>query len=67
MMHNLQSYYRGRETATKEVDEPSFDVDQAIASFDGDPPDSPFQRGYLRGLLKCGSGTVSSDWDGILV
>jgi|TARA_R110002110_G_scaffold379151_1_gene589688 hypothetical protein len=67
MMHNLQSYYRGRETATKEVDEPSFDVDRAIASFDGDPPDSPFQRGYLRGLLKCGSGTVSSDWDGILV
>ena len=67
MMHNLQSYYRGRETATKEVDEPSFDVDRAIASFDGDPPDSPFQRGYLRGLIKSGYATVSSDWDGVLV
>jgi len=66
-MHDLQEYHRGRDAATSEVDEPSFDVDRAIASFDGDPPDSPFQRGYLRGLLKCGSGTVSSDWDGVLV
>tara|TARA_R110000764_G_scaffold70422_1_gene145549 strand:- start:1013 stop:1213 length:201 start_codon:yes stop_codon:yes gene_type:complete len=66
-MDNLQEYHRGREAATKEVDEPSFDVDQAIASFDSDPPDSPFQRGYLRGLLKCGYATVSSNFDGVLV
>jgi len=56
-MDNLQEYHRGREAATKEVDEPSFDVDQAIASFDGDPPDSPFQRGYLRQLIKSGDAT----------
>jgi len=66
-MKSLQSYHRGRETATKEADEVGFDVDVAISSFDCDPPDSPFQRGYLRGLLKCGYATVTSQWDGVLV
>ena len=54
---DFNEYHRGREAATKAVDEPNFDVDQAIASFEGDPPDSPFQRGYLRGLLKSGYAT----------
>ena len=31
------------------------DLDAAIYSFDYDPPDSPFQRGYLRQLVKTGS------------
>ena len=66
-MDDLQEYHRGREVATNEVDELNFDVDQAIASFDFDPPDSNFQRGYLRGLLKSGYATVSSKWNGVLV
>ena len=66
-MGNLQEYHMGRVAATNEVDEPNFDVDQAIASFDYDPPENPFQRGYLRGLLKSGYATVSSKWDGVLV
>ena len=63
----INEYHRGREAATKAADGPHFDVDQAIASFDCDPPDSPFQRGYLRGLLKSGYASVSSEWDGVLV
>jgi len=66
-MSSLQEYHMGRVAATNEVDEPNFDVDQAIASFDYDPPENPFQRGYLRGLLKSGYATVSSRWDGVLV
>jgi len=66
-MSSLQEYHMGRVAATNEVDEPNFDVDQAIASFDYDPPENPFQRGYLRGLLKSGYATVSSKWDGVLV
>ena len=66
-LDNLQEYHMGRVAATNEVDEPNFDVDQSIASFDFDPPDSNFQRGYLRGLLKSGYATVSSKWDGVLV
>ena len=64
-MDDLQEYHMGREVATNEVDEPNFEVDQAIASFDFDPPDSNFQRGYLRGLLKSGYATVLSKWDGV--
>ena len=66
-MDSLQLYHMGREAATKAVDEPCFDVDVAIASFDFDPPDNPFQRGFLRGLLKCGYATITSKWDGVLV
>jgi anthranilate/para-aminobenzoate synthase component I len=32
-----------------------YDLDAAIYSFELDPPDSPFQRGYLRQLVKTGS------------
>ena len=67
MTDSLHLYHKGRETATKAVDDPYFDVDVAIASFNYDPPDSPFQRGFLRGLLKCGYATTTSKWDGILV
>ena len=66
-MNDLHEYHMGREAATSEADLPDFDVDQAIKSFDYDPPDSSFQRGYLRGLLKSGYATVSSRWDGVLV
>ena len=31
------------------------DLDAAIYSIDYDPPDSPFQRGYLKQLVKTGS------------
>ena len=50
----LNEHHRGRRSAECDVNEPDFDVDQAILSFDNDPPDNAFQRGYLRGLLKCG-------------
>ena len=67
MTNNLERYHAGREAATKSADDPNFDVNVAISSFDYDPPDSPFQRGFLRGLLKCGYATVTSRWDGVLV
>ena len=63
----MENYHVGRYAAEKDVDDLCFDVDVAISSFDDDPPDSEFQRGYLRGLLKCGYATVSSKWDGVLV
>ena len=47
------AYHRGREVAENQANEPYFDVDVAISSFDYDPPDSAFQRGYLRGLINC--------------
>lgn len=47
-------FYKGKHAAETDVDLPDFDVDQAIASFEDDPADSPFQMGYLHGLLKSG-------------
>ena len=47
-------FYKGKHAAEIDVDIPDFDVDQAIASFEDDPADSAFQRGYLHGLLKSG-------------
>jgi hypothetical protein len=64
---DIDAYYRGREMAENEADGPYFDVDVAISSFNYDPPDSAFQRGYLRGLIKCGHATVISKHDGVLV
>ena len=66
-MDSLQEYHIGRETAETDVDTQHFDIDMSISSFDYDRPDTPFQRGYLRGLLKCGYATVTSKWDGELV
>ena len=48
---NFNRYQRGREAASKEMDHPDFDLDAAIASFEGDPADSAFQHGYLRQLI----------------
>jgi hypothetical protein len=50
-------FYKGKAAAETDVDLPDFDVDQAISSFDCDPPDTAFQRGYLCGLLKSGYAT----------
>tara|TARA_R110000765_G_scaffold183005_1_gene288964 strand:- start:5887 stop:6102 length:216 start_codon:yes stop_codon:yes gene_type:complete len=61
--YQLESYHLGRTHAEKDVDRPNFDVDEAILSFDYDPPDTPYQRGYLRGLLKCGYANVTSPHD----
>lgn len=47
-------FYKGKEAAERDVDLPDFDVDAAIASFDRDPADNAFQRGYLHGLIKSG-------------
>jgi len=66
-INDLQEYHKGRAVAENDVNSPYFDVDQAIASFDFDPPDSNFQRGYLRGLIKSGYATIFSKWDGVLV
>ena len=66
-MDNLQEYHRGYQAALNDVDDPYFNVDVGIASFDNDLPDSSFQRGYLRGLIKSSYATVSSKWDGVLV
>tara|TARA_R110002051_G_scaffold2261_1_gene11735 strand:- start:2733 stop:3035 length:303 start_codon:yes stop_codon:yes gene_type:complete len=59
----LNEHWRGREASERDVNELDYDVDQAITSFDSDPPDSAYQRGYLRGLIKCGYATVSSKWE----
>tara|TARA_R100000951_G_scaffold111791_1_gene111234 strand:+ start:582 stop:764 length:183 start_codon:yes stop_codon:yes gene_type:complete len=47
---NYENYEKGRVRAKQDVLCPDFDVSEAIASFDNDPADSPFERGYLRGL-----------------
>ena len=47
-------FYKGKEVAETHANLADFDVDQAIASFEDDPADSAFQRGYLHGLLKSG-------------
>jgi len=52
-----EPHYLGRLAAEKDVNQPDFDIEAAIASFNEDPPDSLFQQGYLRGLLKCGYAT----------
>ena len=49
---NYNHYQRGRERASEEMKHPDFDVVSAIASFDFDPPDSNFQLGYFRQLIK---------------
>ena len=64
MTNSLNLYYAGLDAATLDVDVPTFDVDAAIASFDSDPPETSFQRGYLRGLIKCGYATVTPKWMG---
>ena len=50
----FNEFHQGRAVAAYDVCDQDFDVIQAIASFDYDPPDSAFQRGYLRELIKTG-------------
>ena len=56
-MDNLHLFNKGRVAAANDMDIKGFDVGAAIASFKDDPADSPFQRGYLRELLKSGEAT----------
>lgn len=54
IVKEFNEFHQGRAVAAYDVCDPDFDVIQAIASFDYDPPDSAFQRGYLRELIKTG-------------
>jgi hypothetical protein len=47
----MSHFQRGFDCAEEEMRDPEFDVLSAICSFDGDPPDNNFQRGYLNALL----------------
>lgn len=47
---NYNDYQEGRAHAKQDMLDGDFDLSEAIASFDADPPDSPFEHGYLRGL-----------------
>ena len=62
-MDNLHLFHKGRDAATNDMDIKGFDVDAAIASFKNDPADSPFQRGYLRELIKSGEGSVMDNYE----
>ena len=66
-LKQFHEHHEGRRAAERDVNETDYDVDQAIISFDNDPPDSAYLRGYLRGLIKCGYATVGSKCDGVLV
>jgi len=58
MDYSNEPHYLGRLVAERHANQLDFDVEAAIASFYYDPPDSPFQQGYLKGLLKCGYATT---------
>ena len=45
-----KEYEAGREAAAAEMRSEGFDVAAALQSFEGDPADTPFQRGYQRQL-----------------
>ena len=47
----MRHWERGFDCAEEEMRDPEFDVLSAICSFDGDPPDNNFQRGFLSALL----------------
>ena len=55
IVKEFNEFHQGRAVAAYDVCDPDFDVIQAIASFDYDPPDSPRQRGYLYQLKRTGS------------
>jgi len=53
---DFNEYWRGRHAAEEAIRHGNIDdLDAAIYSFEYDPPDSAFQRGYLRQLIKTGS------------
>ena len=47
---NYNEYQSGRVQAKNDARCNDFDLFNAIASFNRDPADSPYQHGYLRGL-----------------
>lgn len=47
----MKDFQRGIDAARDEMRHPDFDILAAICSFDGDPADTVFQRGYLDALL----------------
>ncbi len=47
----MKDFQRGIDAAQDEMRHPDFDILAAICSFEGDPADSSFQRGYLHMLL----------------
>ena len=52
-VEDFEEFWRGRHAAEKDIRNGNIDdLDAAISTFDYDPPDSPFQRGYLRQLIK---------------
>ena len=55
-VEDFDEYQSGIQAAEKDIRKGNIDdLDAAISTFDYDPPDSPFQRGYLRQLIKTGS------------
>tara|TARA_R100000900_G_C3251697_1_gene147466 strand:+ start:353 stop:529 length:177 start_codon:yes stop_codon:yes gene_type:complete len=55
-VEDFDEYQSGIQAAEKDIRNGNIDdLDAAISTFDYDPPDSPFQRGYLRQLIKTGS------------
>ena len=47
----MNDYRLGEVAAQAEMQQPDFDLMAAICSFDGDPADTSFQRGYLDALV----------------
>ena len=60
-------HYKGRCDAEKDIDQQGFDVDVAVASFTYDLPDSEYQKGYLRGLLKSGYASQGYSLNELLI
>ena len=55
-VEDFDEYQSGIQAAEKDIRNGNIDdLDAAIYSFELDPPDSPFQRGYLKQLIKTGS------------
>lgn len=54
----MKDFQLGIDAARDEMRHPDFDLLAAICSFDGDPADSAFQRGYLHMLLAANEGTA---------
>ena len=52
LLKALDDHWKGREAALRDMDTIDFCVETALHGFDIDPPDTAFQRGYLRQLEK---------------
>ncbi len=49
-------YHAGREAASADMLVEGFDIHTALRSFEEDPADTPYQKGYLRELEEAVSG-----------